>query len=188
MCLCLAVFAASVCTWVIDISGADDGKNKETPSGTLVSLDALQSRTPADWKEEKPTNAMRFMQFKLPKAQDDKADAELIIFKGFGGTPAANVKRWKDQFVPPEGKKIDDVSSVAEMKIAGAEVVCLDVAGTYKDLPFGPRAKAQMRPDYRMLAVHFGGEKNTFHIKLIGPAKTIEQHKKGFEDWLKNFK
>lgn len=169
---------------------AADKEKKEDAQGTIVSLDKLRSKTPADWKEEKPASTMRFMQFRLPRAKDDKDDAELVIFKGMGGTPAQNIKRWKEQFRPPEGKTMDEAATVTEMKVAGAEVVYLDVHGTYlhKDRPFDPRAKTQPRPDYRMLAVHFGGKDNTFHIKLVGPAKTIEQHKKGFDDWLKNFK
>jgi hypothetical protein len=39
-----------------------------------------------------------------------------------------------------------------------------------------------------MLGVHFEAEKNPYHIKLIGPAKTVEHYKKGFDEWLKGFK
>ena len=76
-----------------------------------------------DWKEEKPANRMRLMQFRLSKKGDDKEDAELVLFKGLGGGSEANVKRWKDSFVPPEGKKIDDVAEVKEIKIGGVSAV-----------------------------------------------------------------
>jgi hypothetical protein len=39
-----------------------------------------------------------------------------------------------------------------------------------------------------MLALHFEGPRDVYHIKLTGPAKTVEAYKKGFEGWLKNFK
>ena len=42
--------------------------------------------------------------------------------------------------------------------------------------------------DYRMLAVHFEGKKEVYHIKLTGPAKTIDMYKKGFDEWVKAFK
>ncbi len=66
----------------------------------------------------------------------------------------------------------------------------LDIYGTYLDKfpPFAPNAKTVKRPHYHMLAAHFEGPKNPYHIKLIGPEKTVEHYRKGFDEWLKNFK
>ncbi len=167
-------------------STADDKDAK----GTVVDFDGLKSAVPTTWKEEEPSNRMRFAQFRLPKAKGDAADAELVVFRGLGGTAKANVDRWKEQFVPPRGKTRDDVSKVTDLKIGGHPATYLDIEGTYlyKERPFDPPAKTERRPDYRMLAVHFDGPKNVFHVKLVGPAKTIEQYKKGFDEWLKAFK
>jgi hypothetical protein len=44
------------------------------------------------------------------------------------------------------------------------------------------------QPDYRMIAVHVDGKQGPFHIKLTGPARTVERYKQGFDDWLKAFK
>jgi hypothetical protein len=165
-------------------ANADDAK------GVVVQFDSLKSTTPATWKAEEPTNKFRYKQFRLPKVGDDKADTELVIFRGFGGSAKENVQRWKGQFLPPEGKKIDDVAKVTELKISGAAATYLDVSGTYlyKTRPADPNEKAEKRPDYRMLAVHFQGPETVYHIRLVGPAKTVEQYKKGFDDWLKAFK
>lgn len=162
----------------------------EDKKGTVVDFDGLQSRAPAEWKEEAPSNQMRFVQFRLPRAKDDKADAELIIFRGLGGSAKDNLNRWKGQFEAPEGKKIDDVAKVTEFKVGEVPVWYLDVSGTYLDKfpPFAPNAKTVRKPDYRMLAVHFEGKKNVYHIKLVGPAQTVAQYQKGFEEWVKAFK
>ncbi len=167
-------------------TAADNDKGK----GVVVDLDGLKSTTPGDWKEEEPTNRMRLLQFRLPKKGDDKDNAELVIFKGITGEARANIKRWKEQFVPPEGKSIDEVAKVEEIKIGGHPATYLDVQGTYlfKAAPFNPNAKAEKKPHYRMLAIQFEGPKDVYHIKLTGPAKTVEAYKKGFDDWLKNFK
>src|SRR5947207_2796505 len=79
-----------------------------------------------------------------------------------------------------ESKAKDDKGTVVE----------IDGAGTYKfkERPFDPSAKEELKPDYRMLAVHFDGKNDVYHIKLTGPAKTLEQYKKGFDDWVKGFK
>jgi hypothetical protein len=165
---------------------AEDNKDK----GTVVELDDLRSAAPAAWKEEPPANSMRYAQFRLPKKGDDKYDAELLIFRGFGGSARDNVERWKKQFTPPEGKSIEDVAKVEEIKVGGHPAVYLDVQGTYlmKTRPVDPNDKGEKRPDYRLLAVHLEGPKNIYHIRLVGPAKTVEAYKKGFEEWLKNFK
>src|SRR3989442_361268 len=90
-------------------SAADENK------GAVVELDGLRSRAPAAWKEERSTSNMRHAQFRAPKADGDKDDAEFVIFyfgPGGGGSNEENIKRWKGQFVPPDGKKIDDVTKV----------------------------------------------------------------------------
>lgn len=164
--------------------GAADDKGK------AVDLDGLKSDKPSGWKEEAPSNRMRYAQFRLPMAKGDSDDAEVVIFKSLGGTVAQNLDRWKKMFTPPEGKTIDDVAKVTEIKIGGKDASLLDIHGTYtmKTRPFDPNDKGEKRPDYRMLAVQFDGPQNAYHIRLVGPAKTVGQYKDGFEKWLKNFK
>jgi hypothetical protein len=177
--------AAVALVAIASLAAADD-KEK----GTVITLDGLSSRTPAEWKKEEPSNNLRLAQFALPKAKDDKKDGELVIFKGISGSAKENVERWKKQFLPPKDKKIDDVAKVEEFKVGEVKVTYLDVEGTYlfKSPPNDPNAKTDERPDYRMLALQFDTPKDVFHIKLTGPAKTVDQYKKGFDDWLKGFK
>jgi hypothetical protein len=169
------------------------GTNAGGKSDGEVTLDGLKSKVPASWKSEKPSNKFRAYQFLVPKAEGDKKDAELVIFyfgEGGGGNVQDNIKRWKGQFQPPEGKKIDDVSKVTTMKVGNVEVTYLDVHGTYlyKFPPFDPNAKVTRLPEYRRLGVYWASEKGPYFITLTGPAKTVAQHQKGFDDWLKNFK
>jgi hypothetical protein len=179
--LCLAALA-----WGLGSRAAD---KKDDTKGTVVELDGLRSRTPASWKEEAPSNQMRLAQFKLPKV-DGSGDAQLVIFKGISGSAQANIDRWKGQFEPPAGKSLKDVARVKEMKVGNAQVAYLDVHGTYLDKfpPFDPNAKVIKRPKYRMLAVQFDAKSAPYHIKLVGPADTVEHYKKGFDEWLENFK
>jgi hypothetical protein len=168
------------------VTGRTDAKDDK---GTEVEIDGLKATTPADWKAEKPSSNLRVAQFRLPKKGEDKDDAEIVIFKGFGGSAQQNVERWKASFSPPKGKTIDDVSKVEEMKVAGRKVTYLDISGTYKFRdPSKPNAKEELRPDYRMLAVQFDGNDTVYHIKLTGPAKTVGAYKKGFDEWLKALK
>ena len=182
----LACVALACSPSASESTAADGDKSK----GVVVSLDGAKSTTPGDWKEEAPANQMRFMQFRLAKKGDDKEDAELVIFQKLGGGSKPNVERWKGMFVPPEGKKIDDVAEVKEIKIGDRPATYLDVRGTYKfkSQPFNPNSKEEKKPNYRMLAIYFDGPKEPYQIKLTGPAKTVEAYKKGFDEWVKNFK
>jgi hypothetical protein len=172
------------------------GPAAEKKQGTKVTIDGLTSVTPAEWKEEEPpavSKKFRFKQFKLPKTGEDKQDAEFIIFffgEGSGGSAADNVKRWKSVFMPPKGKKIDDVAKVEKMKVGKVPVTYLDVSGTYKfkKAPFDPDSKTEFRKDYRMIGVVFESEKGPYFFRLVGPAKTIAHYKKGFDTFLKSFK
>ena len=55
-----------------------------------------------------------------------------------------------------------------------------------------PRAphhrQPEPRPHQRMLAAVLESPKGNYYLKLVGPEKTIETNKKGFDGWLKGFK
>lgn len=157
--------------------------------GSIVDLDGMKAAVPATWKEEKPTNTLRYKQFRLPKVKGDAEDAEVVIFK-LGGTPEANLKRWKEQFIPPEGKKIDEVAKVTEMKIGGRTAFYLDIEGTYKskERPFDPQSKEIRKSNTRMVAIQIEGKADPYQIRLVGPAATVGHFKKGFDEWIKAYK
>src|SRR5438128_4528994 len=119
--------------WAVD-PGAGQAQQKERGQGTLVTFDGLQSQTPAGWQEEKPDNRTRLKQFRLSPIGDDKDNVEVVIFyfgEGQGGSAEENIKRWKGFFVPPEGKKIDDVAKLEKLKVAAVPVTYLDIYATY---------------------------------------------------------
>jgi hypothetical protein len=178
----MLAFFALTCTALVSKSTAADS-DKEKGKGSVVDLDGLRSTAPGDWKEQAPSNRMRFMQFVLPKKGDDKEDAELVIFRGLGGGAKANIERWKEQFMPAAG-------DVREIKIGDRPASYFDAQGTYlhNPQPFNPRSKKEPKASYRMLAIYFDGPRDVYQIKLTGPAKTVADYKKGFDDWLQNFK
>jgi hypothetical protein len=161
--------------------------------GTEFELGGLRSTTPADWKEEaqKP-GSMRMATFKLPHAEGDADDAELAIFffKGNAGTVEQNLKRQEAKFEAPPGKELKDVTKVDKTKVGTFEATYQDIQGTYlsKFPPFDPNAKITKKAEYRQLYVIFETKEGQYYMTLLGPAKTIEKHKKAFDEWLKSFK
>jgi hypothetical protein len=159
----------------------------------VVTLDGLSSRTPADWVAKKTTSRFRVGEFHLPGAGGDSEGAELVIFSfgpGGGGSVDDNVKRWKGMFVPPEGKTIDDVSKREEKKINGVDATVVDISGTYKmkERPFDQTEEPKLKSGYRMVSVVFETKNGPYFIRLVGPATSIEHHRKAFDGWLEGFK
>lgn len=157
--------------------------------GTLVDINGLKATAPAEWQEE-TAGPLRFMQFKLPKVKGDKLDAELVIFKDLRDTVEGNIKRWKDDFRPPEGKKIDDVTKVEEVKVGDTTMTYVQLEGTFlfKMRPRDPSEKPQPRPDHKRLGLIFEAKGSPIQVRLTGPADTVEHYRKGFEEWFKSFK
>lgn len=157
--------------------------------GTVVKLDKLASTTPADWKPEKPINRLRSHQFRLPAAKDAK-DAEVFIFPDLTKTVDENFARYKESFLTPEGKTIDDVAKVEKFAVGKAKVAVLDITGTwiYKERPFDPKAKEEARPNSRVVWVIFNTDDGNYLIRLSGPAPTVGKHHAGFMNWIKGFK
>jgi hypothetical protein len=159
-------------------------------TGIPVTIDGYTSTTPASWREL-PPKPMRFKQFSVPKAAGDQHDGEVVIFffgPGQGGDAQANFTRWKGMFVPPEGKKIDDVSKIETIKVNGVEATILDVRGSYKWKPSMMSPDEELRPNHRMLSVIFASPQGPYFIRFVGPEKTIEKNKKDFDRWLRGFK
>jgi len=159
------------------------------PSGetTDAELAELTVPVPKEWEKETPSSSMRLAQWTIP---GPGGDAELVVFRfpGGAGGVQANVDRWKGQFQPPEGKTIDDVTTVEEMKAGDLEVTLVDVQGRYV-AAMQPGAEAKHdAPDYRMLAAIIQGSGDPFFLKATGPAKTLEVWREPYEAMLKAIK
>jgi len=174
--LCGALVALSV---VVPARAAD---------GEEVDFGGLKSKTPAAWKKAEP-GRMQLAAFDVPKADGDKEDAKVLIFYGGQagmGDKDGNIRRYKGMFKAPAG----DNAKVENTRVGKSDVTAVDVAGTYlfKAAPFDPNAKTEEKPDFRMIAVIFDTPRGPYYVRYIGPQKTVEAHKKEFDEWLKNFK
>lgn len=159
-------------------------------TGTEVKLNKLKGTTPADWKKEKPANLLRSYQFKLPGAKE-AADAEVAVFPESHPSPDKNLPRWKAQFIPPEGKEIGDISTLSKWDVKGATVTVFDVSGgtwKYKERPQDPASKEMLLDNYRVVWVIVAEADEATHLRLSGPAATVDAHFKAFEAWVKGLK
>ena len=127
---------------------------------------------------------MRQSQFVVPKIEGDADDAEVAVFKlSASGTVEQNLKRQLDKF-DADGRK----DKTDKIKVGALDGTYQDVSGNFKQKPFPMAEKFTLKKDWRQLYVVFNKGDDQYYVWLLGPAKTVEKHKAGFEDWLKNFK
>lgn len=157
-----------------------------------VVVAGLKGAVPAGWKEEEPSNRMRLIQYKLEKAPGDAEDAELAVFiSPGGGGVEANLKRQEAKFKPADGAKPEDAVKLSTITVGPHKASYQDISGTFqqKAAPFDPNSKVVEKKNYRQLYVIFADDDmNVVSFILVGPAKTVEKHKKEFETFMASFK
>lgn len=151
------------------------------PAAFAIAGGSLLLEPPEGFEQVRPKSGMIETEFAIPSA--DGLPAGRMTVMGAGGTIEANVERWCGQFVQPEGGDTAAKVGRKELKVAGCDVLLVDIPGTYLDKPGGPFAGGPTikRPDYRMLAaiVKTPAAGNYF-LKFYGPATTVEAHAAGF--------
>jgi hypothetical protein len=185
----VALVGLGVLAWV-----PGRAEDKKDDKGTTVEVAGHKAKVPSEWKpvelSEQQKNFGRLYQFDVPKAKDDKYDAVMYVNKlpGEAGGAKANIERWHSQFAAPEKGKVESKSE--EMKVGDATVTYATIDGSYKykKNPFNPNEKEELRPNYKMIGVIFPAKEETYFIRFVGPAKTVEANKKAFDEWLKGLK
>ncbi len=160
------------------------------PKPVDVKFGKLSATAPAGWKSEKVANRLRSHQFKLASPLKDFADAEVIAMPDSNPDPAKSFPRWKESFVPPEGKTADDSAKVSKFEVNGMTVHVLDITGSwkFKERPFDPSSKEVLKPEYRVIwAIVIVGDDAT-HLRLSGPMAVVEKFQPDFEKWIKSAK
>lgn len=154
----------------------------------------LRYKAPAGWQEEKPNSNMRVAQYKLPKAEGDSADAELVVYyfgQGQGGSRQANIDRWLNQMQQPDGSPAKEKAKIDNTTVNGLPVTTVDVFGKYNGGMASPGAPPSATPpemsSYRMRAAIIETPKGSYFVKLTGPQKTVSRWEQAYTDYIKSF-
>lgn len=160
----------------------------------LVALASLPARgaaqpslafdVPTDWIRVEPTSPMRMAQFQLPRADGDPEDAECIVyyFGGEGGAVEANLERWTNQMLQPDGRSSDEVAMTTSYQVAGLQVTVLDVPGTFAaEVQPGSKMRYYKR-GFRLKAAVVQSPDGPFFFKLTGPARTVTRWAQTFTE------
>ena len=147
-------------------------------AATSVTLDAqrtLRFDTPVDWVRVETSSAFRVAQFGLPRVEGDPEDAELVVyyFGGSGGTVAANLERWTDQMVQPDGRPTAEVATTTGFEVATLPVTVLDVPGIYSAEVQPGSGMHYFKRGFHLKAAVVETPEGPYFFKLTGPARTV---------------
>ena len=138
----------------------------------------LTWKVPARWQSAPNTSSMRLATYRVPRAAGDPADGDLSIVRA-GGTPDANADRWIAQFDPAAQK----TAKRSARKVAGLDVLVVDVQGTYGGGMGGDGAHT----GWALLGAIVSTPDTSYFFKLTGPAKTVAAARPDFDALVKSF-
>jgi len=167
--------------------GTTNGAQAQTAAS---SEGELKYKIPDGWVVEHPTSSMRAAQYKLPKADGDTEDANLVLYyfgQGQGGSTEANIDRWINQMQQPDGRPSREKAKSETMTVNGLKVTVVDVAGTYAAEMSPGSGTFTNNPNYRLHAAVVETPKGSYYVKLVGPEKTVTRWDKAFTNYIKSF-
>ena len=137
---------------------------------------------------------MRVAQYKLPKAEGDNADAELVLYyfgQGQGGSTQANIDRWLNQMQQADGSPSKDKAKIESTTVNSLPVTTVDVIGKYNGGMASPGASPSATPldmsNYRMRAAIIETPKGSYFVKLTGPQATVSRWDQAYTAYIKSF-
>jgi hypothetical protein len=158
-------------------------------SASAAQFKGLAWTAPEGWIEEKPMTGMRLSQYRLSRTEGDEEDAVCYVshFSGSGGSVEANLDRWYDQFVQPDGRPSSRAAKVDKKERNGLQQTTVDVSGTFRQTttPMGP--ESEEKPNFRMLAGVIETPIGPWFVKLVGPERTVARWEKSFHEFMESF-
>ena len=150
----------------------------------------LHYKVPDGWVTGQPSSKMRVAQFKLPKADGDNEDGELVLYyfgANQGGTAEANIDRWISQIQQADGSSSKDKAKSESLTVNGLKITTVDVSGRYTAEMAPGSGKFYDNADYRLRAAVIETAKGNYFLKLVGPVKTVDRWDQSITDFVKSF-
>jgi hypothetical protein len=176
----------------MDMKDPHAGMNADSPTSMPggLDLDYMTAGLPSGWTKQAPSSSMRLLQIALAPAKGDTAAAEMVFFffPGSGGSAAANIERWQNQYTGPKGEPGPSVAKTDTMMVGPLTVVTTDITGIQLGSAAMGMGAAVDRPNYRMIASVIETPSGNWFIKVTGPAKTMASHDANIRTFIKRAK
>lgn len=145
--------------------------------------------TDAGWLEERVTSRMRAAQYRVPRAEGDAEDAQLVVFH-FGsnaGSVEDNLDRWFQQLEQPDGRSTREAAKIGRRELGGLVLHEVEVSGTYVAETMPGSGERVNKPGSRLLGAIIETPSGPFFVKLVGPDATVAAARAGFKAFVESF-
>ncbi|MCA3006473.1 MAG: hypothetical protein LW650_14040 [Planctomycetaceae bacterium] len=139
---------------------------------------------PAGWTRQ-PSGGMRAAQFSVP-SRNGPDTAEVVFFGGVGGSEEDNIARWKRQVAGPGGPGGQPGSfSQTTFNVGTLKVTRVAMDGTYTGMSASGGAAAPIA-NARFVAAIISGGAMPVQVRMTGPANTVSDAEKDFDQMIKS--
>jgi hypothetical protein len=168
--------------------GTNMGESPANIPGGL-DLDYMTAKLPDGWSKTEPSSSMRLAQINIAPVKGDTEPATLAVFffPGSGGSAAANIARWQNQYTGPKGQPGDEVAKTDTMMVGLLTVTTTDVSGTQLGSA-SMNGEAKDLPNQRMIASVIETPSGNWFIKTTGPEKTMSANADKIREFTKRAK
>ncbi len=170
-------------------SGPGSTPPEQVAAGDRLDLGGLSVVVPEGWVVERPENAMRRGQFKLPSDEGGEP-AQMVIFnfgQGQGGTVRDNLDRWSSQYSQPDGSDSREAATIEQQTVNGMAVTTIDLTGTLSSAVSmqDPSAGRNNKPDQRLIgAIVESPRGGMFFFKATGPKAVLDRWEASIEEFI----
>ena len=142
----------------------------------------MQGMLPAGWINEPPSSRMRLLQFRVPGPVPAE-DAQFVIYYfglGQGGSPAANIARWRSQFTSAEGSAVEP--TIETTLVGDLKVSLVALTGDYaRGVGMGSDTAI---PGQTLLAAIVESVQGNLYVQLHGPMQTVALEREAFQAFI----
>ncbi len=150
----------------------------------------LEYRTtvPTGWVGATPSSNMRLAEYRVPPA-DGAIPVEIVVYffgPGQGGSPQANLERWKSQFSNPTGGPVAE--SVRRDTTGTFPLTIAEYTGTYaRGVGAGSSADAA-RPGHKLIAIVAETPRGTLFFQCFGPAAAVDAQRTAYLQFVRGLR
>lgn len=150
----------------------------------------LEYRTavPAGWVGATPSSSMRLAEYRVPGASG-ALPVEIVVYffgPGQGGSPQANLERWKGQFSNPNGGPVGE--SVRRDTTGAFPLTIAEYTGTYaRGIGAGSSSDAA-RPGHKLIAVVAETPRGTLFFQCFGPAAAVDAQRSAYLQFVRGLR
>lgn len=143
---------------------------------------------PAGWTSRAPSSSMRLAEYVIGPAVS-AGNAEVVVYffgPGQGGSPDANLARWKSQFSNPDGGAVFE--RVTHDSTAVAKLTVAEYRGTYARGIGTGSAPDAARPYNTLVAVVAETPKGMLFFQLFGPQAAVDAARASYMAFVRGLK